>query len=309
MQACDGDDGVVDGLIQDPRQCNFDPGKLECPYDRDGPNCLTKEQIGAVRAIYAGASPASGGQQLYPGFMRSDPDGLDGWAQWLTGTSAPKPKTAEPWPLGAAGAPAQWSFQDQFMKYFVFNSPAYHSLSFDFNDPEQIAQLAAAIGLKGGNATNPDLSQFFGAGGKLILYHGWSDPAVSPLETVKYYGDVAAELHVTFKVLQKYAQLFMVPGMHHCGGGPGPNVFDPLTPLVSWVEQGKAPNSLLAVHFKNNDPSTKTITRTMPLCAYPATALYTGGKVNGEEAWVCGPSAAPNHPLESYLRNAAFKLE
>jgi feruloyl esterase len=305
MQACDGADGVVDGLIQDPRKCNFNPSKLQCPYNRDSPNCLTNEQIAAVRAIYSGAASLNDGKQLYPGYTPSDPGGPDGWARWLTGASAPQPKAAEPWP--PAGAPAQWSFQDQFMKYFVFDSAGYNALSFDPKDASQVAKLTAAAGMDGADAANPDLSQFFGAGGKLLMYHGWSDPAASPLATVKYYGDVAARLHLTVKALQNYARLFMVPGMHHCGGGPGPNVFDPLTPLVSWVEQGAAPDSLLAVHFDKNDPSSKKITRSMPLCAYPATATFTAGNVNDEGAWVCGPSKPASTSLDNYLRKAAYE--
>jgi len=313
LQACDGTDGVFDGLIQDPRKCNFDPAKLECPYDRDGPNCFTKAQINSIRAIQAGVRSPGQGKQLYPGYTLSDPAGMDGWSQWLTGTSAPVPNAAEPWPPATqptlASAPAQWSFQDQFMKYFAFNSVSYNSLSFDFNDAGQVTQLTNAVNQDGASGANPDLSQFFGAGGKLIMYHGWSDPAVTPLATVQYYNEVAAQLHLTPRTLQSYARLFMVPGMHHCGGGPGPNVFDPLTPLISWVEQGAAPDSLLAVHFANNDPSTKKTTRTMPLCAYPATALFTGGNMNDADAWVCEPSDAPNTSLDNYLRNAAFKLD
>ncbi|HUN59670.1 MAG TPA: tannase/feruloyl esterase family alpha/beta hydrolase [Candidatus Binataceae bacterium] len=311
VQACDTADGEQDKLIQDPRKCNFDPSTLKrCPYDNDAADCFTTEQIAVVKDIYAGAKV--NGVQLYPGYMPSDPDGPDGWAQWITGTTAPKVKLAEPWqvpPQSFTTAPAQWSFQDQFLKYFVFDAAGYDSLTFKGGDAGQLAQLTAAASQSGADGTNPNLGPFFEAGGKLIIYHGWSDPAMSPLESVQYYNSVAKQLQISITSLKSYARLFMVPGMQHCGGGPGPNVFDPLTPLVSWVEEGAAPNSLLAVHYPKNDPS-KKVDRTMPLCAYPSTALFTGGNLKDGDAWVCSqtpPSGSTSNT--SYLHEASLKLD
>lgn len=309
LQACDSADGEMDGLIQDPRKCNFDPAKLQCPYDHDGPDCLTTEQIAVVHNVYAG--PKVNGTQLYPGYMPSDPAGTDGWAQWITGTTTPTAGSPEPWqapPQSLTTAPAQWSFQDQFMKYFVFDAAGYNSLSFDAGDAGQLAQLTATVARDGANGRNLNLMPFFNAGGKLILYHGWSDPAMSPLASVQYYTDVAKQLHMPLTSLQTNARLFMVPGMHHCGGGPGPNVFDPLTPLVSWVEEGAAPDSLLAVHHANNDPSQK-VTRAMPLCVYPSTALFTGGDRNDAEAWVCSQSAPSGSTTTNYLHEASLEID
>jgi feruloyl esterase len=310
LLACDGADGETDKLIQDPRQCNFDPSKLQCPYDRDSSDCLTTEQIAVVKDIYAGAK--ADGVQLYPGYMPSDPAGPDGWAQWITGTAKPA-AGAEPWgqpPQSFTAAPIQWSLQDQFMKYLAFNSPDYDSRGFNLGETAAAAQLSGAVMHNGADGENPHLSAFFNAGGKLILYHGWSDPALSPLATVQYYNSIATQLHLSLGALQAYARLFMVPGMHHCGGGPGPNVFDPLTPLVSWVEDGAAPNSLLARHYANNDLTNK-VTRTMPLCAYPSTALFTGGEGNRNdgEAWVCSQSAPVGSTSASYLHEALLKLD
>jgi Tannase and feruloyl esterase len=312
LQACDLADGEADGLIQDPRKCNFDPSTLpRCPYDNDGAGCFTTEQIDVLKDIYAGAEV--NGKQLYPGYMPSDSNGPDGWAQWITGSIAPTAKSAEPWqapPQSFTTAPAQWSFQDQFLKYFVFDGAGYDSLSFKTGDAAEIKLLTAAVSQNSrADGTNPNLVPFFDAGGKLILYHGWSDPAMSPLETVNYYNSVAKQLQMSVTSLQSYARLFMVPGMHHCGGGPGPNVFDTLTPLVSWVEEGAAPNSLLAVHYANNDPS-KKVTRTMPLCAYPSTALFTGGNVKDGDAWVCSQTPRSGSSTNaSYLHEASLRLD
>jgi feruloyl esterase len=196
------------------------------------------------------------------------------------------------------------------LKYFVFDAAGYDSLSFKTSDAAELKLLTTAVSQSTrADGTNPNLASFFDAGGKMILYHGWSDPAMSPLETVNYYDSVAEQLQISVTSLQSYARLFMVPGMHHCGGGPGPNVFDTLTPLVSWVEEGAAPNSLLAVHYANNDPS-KKVTRTMPLCAYPSTALFTGGNVKDGDAWVCSQTPRSGSSTNaSYLHEASLRLD
>lgn len=195
------------------------------------------------------------------------------------------------------------------MKYFAFNSAGYDSRGFDFGDSAATTQLNAAVTHDGADGTNPNLSAFFNAGGKLAMYHGWSDPAMSPMVSVEYYTSVAAQLHLSLGALQAYARLFMVPGMHHCGGGPGPNVFDPLTPLVSWVEEGAVPNSLLARHYDKNDLANK-VTRTMPLCAYPSTALFAGGDAdrNNGDAWVCSQTAPSAGTEATYLHEALLNL-
>jgi Tannase and feruloyl esterase len=290
LEECDGVDGVLDGLIQDPRRCKFKPSSLLCSGS-DTSNCLTAAQVRALKAIYAGAHTSSR-QRLYPGYTVSDPAGSDGWGAWITGFTqpftVPGNTAAEPWgtqPLPSfLYAPYQWSFQDQFMKYFVFDDVNYDSLSFDFSDPSQVGALQDEVTTYGANGVNPDLAPFFAAGGKLLMYHGWSDPALTPLVSVNYYTSVARFLGGGFKHLQNSARLFMVPGMHHCGGGPGPNVFDPLTPLIGWVEAGQAPADIIAAH---TDSTTGTL-RTMPLCPYPQTAIFTGGDVYDAADWICG---------------------
>ena len=292
MQSCDVADGVVDGLIQDSRKCTFDPTSLLCTHG-DEVGCLTRGQVATLQAIYAGASTPDG-RQVYPGFTKSDPIGNpalvfgeDGWAFFITGFQAPNaPGTSEPW-VGSDFPPINFFYQDQFLKYFVLGDPAYNFLDFKFNSRD-LARTEAVLNRGGAAATNPDLSKFQRRGGKLILFHGWSDPAISPLATLQYYKSLIRPnngLHDT----QDFALLFMVPGMRHCigSGGPGPNVFDPLTSLIDWVEKDVVPERILAVHFKDNDPTSGIITRTMPLCPYPEKAVFKGRDVNEASNWTC----------------------
>ena len=240
----------------------------------------------ALKAVYAGATTADG-RKVYSGFSKSDPAGDDGWAFWTTGFVPPDaPGTAEPWSdLGLA--PLQFIFQDQVLKFFVFGDPGYNSLSFNLNSSD-LARTQIVMNRGGAEGTDPDLSTFKDRGGKLIIYHGWSDPAVSPLETIRYYDGIIQEQGGLNRTGQ-FARLFMVPGMHHCiaSGGPAPNVFDPISPLIDWVERDEAPTQILATHFQDNDPSTGVITRTMPLCPYPEVAVFMGGDVNQASNWAC----------------------
>jgi len=216
--ACDASDGVVDGLIEDPRLCNFDPASIECKHGANS-NCLTAAQVATVKTIQAGAR-AGNGTQLYPGYTLSNPGGPGGWDLWITGSETPTipPVEGEPWgepPASLVIAPLQWSFQDQFLKYFVFNDPSYQALGFNFKSSD-VATLQAVVSKNGGNGENTDLSPFFGNGGKLIMYHGWSDSALTPFVSVDYYSGVAKTLGGGFPELLNNARLFMVPGMHHC---------------------------------------------------------------------------------------------
>ncbi|MGH9497438.1 MAG: tannase/feruloyl esterase family alpha/beta hydrolase, partial [Candidatus Sulfotelmatobacter sp.] len=135
------------------------------------------------------------------------------------------------------------------------------------------------------NATNPDISAFLARGGKLILYHGWNDPGISPLNTVNYYEEVVKT--VGGQKAEQSVRLYMVPGMQHCGGGPGATSFgqgesaprsaadhDVFTSLVQWVEDGKAPGTIIASKYGDKEGNVLDMTR--PLCAYPQEVKYNG---------------------------------
>jgi len=205
---------------------------------------------------------------------------------WITGLAAPDALgTAEPW-SSANNAPLQFILQDQYLKYLVFNDPHYNSLTFNLNNAHQLVRLQAVVARGGADGTNPDLTGFKQNGGKLVIYQGWSDAGVTPLETLQVYKHIANQMGGITKT-QQFARLFMMPDMQHCGGGPGPNNWDAFTPLVNWLLNGVAPNQITAFHYQNDDPSTGVVTRSMPVCVYPNQAKYIGGNVNQASSWTC----------------------
>lgn len=250
LAQCDARDRLSDGLVDHPRRCAFDPGVLECPSG-DAPDCLSAAQLEAVRKIYAGAADAAG-EPLHPGLPPGAEDGELGWQRWLTGPSA-------------LGPPLQSLFSSDFLRFFVFSDPTYDPLAFDLD--RDLAEIEAFSELL--DATDPDLSAFRARGGKLILWHGWADPALTPYRTVQYYADVVRALGNKHEVAE-FLRLFLAPGMYHCGGGPGLNSLDALTALEGWVEAGIAPDAIVAEHVGSGVP------RTRPLCAYPSIAVWDG---------------------------------
>jgi len=256
VAACDGLDGVKDGLIDDPRACTFDPAVLLCT-DGDAPSCLTAPQVTAAKKIYAPATNPRTGQRLFNSLV---------------------PGTELGWGAQAAGPAPSPLIDDQY-RYVVFKDPNWDWKTFDFDQdvirgdrPENLIM----------NATDPDMKRFFARGGKLLLYHGWSDPLVPALNTIAYYDSVVQNLGGASKAADK-VRLFLAPGMGHCGGGEGPNAFDKVAALERWVEQGKAPDLLRASHATNG-----SVDRTRPLCPYPQVAKYKGsGNVDDAANFSC----------------------
>jgi feruloyl esterase len=256
-QACDAKDGLKDGLIDDPRKCDFQPGSLKCK-SADGPDCLTEAEVKVLEKWYGGAKN-SRGDQLYPGGipMGSEPY----WSLWLTGD-------------GKGGGRLIPAFGRDFLRYMAFPEDpgdTYTVLDFDFDkDPPRLSLMAQIY-----NATGTDLSKFKARGGKLLMYHGWADAIVTPQLTVDWYGGVEKDMGGR-QGTQEFLRLFMIPGMDHCGLQPGPGItqmeFDPLTALEKWVEEGVAPDVLLAT---KKDKDGKTLW-TRPLCTYPKVAKYKG---------------------------------
>lgn len=248
LSACDRRDGVQDGLIGRPDQCVVDPEVLAC--DGSGGACLTTAQVDTARMIYAGATnPASG--RLIAGLL---PGSEQGWTD-----------------LGWTGS-ARATGLDQF-RYLVFGDPDWTLDRFRF---ETDAALAEARDDGTLNALDPNLGPFFAAGGKLIQYHGWADPQISPANTTQYYASVTAQLGGREAIHDSY-RLFMAPGMGHCAGGPGPDSFDMVAALEAWVESGTAPDSVLAAHRTDG-----TVDRSRPLCPYPEVAVYAGSGSSDE---------------------------
>ncbi len=265
VAACDALDGVKDGIIDDPRKCRFDPATIQCKAG-DGADCLTAPQVDALKTIYAGAVDSKG-KRIFPGYMPGGELGPMGWATYVSGAATKKA--------------SQFLYGDAFARAMVMENLNYDSLTFDYdrNMPAAIAKLSKTI-----DATNPDLTAFRARNGRMIQYHGWSDPGVAPMSSVDYYAAVAKRLGGD---PSGFYRLFMVPGMQHCVGGPGPDHFDAVAALEQWVEQGKAPDRIVAAHLTDGAAD-----RTRPLCPYPQAARWTGkGSSDSADNFVCTPQS------------------
>ena len=287
--SCDAADGVVDGLVQNPAVCAFNPDTLV-------PGTISQAQADALK-VYLGAARDRHGRVIYPGFAVTDLHG-GGMDAWTTGFVPPLDfSAAEPWgDAGFSPAPIGFQFVDHIIKFLVERDPTFDVHTFGVSADGVVSDAALRLfdrRTEAGDGDRPEtLLPFIDKDKKLLVYHGFSDPALPPFRTVRYYEDLAEITPGHFDELQENVRLFMVPGMQHCGGGPGPNVFDTLTPLEQWVEQGVPPESILATHFVNNNPA-HGVDRTMPLCKFPEQARYAGtGHVNDAANWSCSHNRA-----------------
>jgi feruloyl esterase len=268
IAACDKSDGLEDGLVGEPRQCKFDPTILQCKSG-DAADCLTKGQIETVKAVYAETKLPDG--RTIHGFPPGHEGGATGWPAWISGRTAPTARPDGKMTFDAessTNSPTGYRFADGFFRYMAFekDEPSYDWRTFNLQrDLPKIATIAEIL-----SPTNPDLSGFSKSGGKLLLYHGWADPAISAYGTVEYYNQVVAKAGGKAKA-DEFARLFLAPGMHHCRGGPGPDRFDSLAALEQWVEKGVAPSRLIASHMTDGK-----VDRTRPLCPEPQVARYVG---------------------------------
>ena len=279
LAACDAQDGVKDGIISDPLRCHFDPSVMLCK-GADSRDCLTAPQVSSLKKLYAGAQD-SHSKQIFPGYVPGAEDGPNGWAAWIIGSGP-----------GKASGPV---YAENYFRYMVFQDPAWNMLSANVDAAETAADEKTAAIL---NSIDPDLGRFKGRGGKLILYHGWNDPAIPPLNSVNYYNSVVAKMGS--RNVDSFVRLYMVPGMQHCFSGPGPNSFGQFgrttakgkpygvyDALQAWVEKGAAPSDIIATKYIDDDPS-KGVQMTRPLCPYPRLAKYKGaGDTNDADNFTC----------------------
>ena len=255
LEACDADDGVTDGVVGDPERCNFDPSALLC-QGADSPSCLTEAQLKTVSMLYSSPENPKTGRAITGLLPGSELDWTDlGWTRSARDTGV-----------------------EQF-KYLVDEDPDWTIDRFDFDRDIVRAEETDSDTL---NALDADLRPFIENGGKVIAYHGWSDAQISPANATQYYERVVETVGDQSAVDDSY-RLFMAPGMGHCGGGEGPNRFDALAALESWVEDGNAPDHIVASRERDG-----MVDRTRPLCPYPQLAVYSGsGSTDDAASFAC----------------------
>jgi hypothetical protein len=280
VASCDAVDGVTDGLIDDPRNCHYDPTSdtsiTSATCTAQDTTCLMPAEAAAIEKIWGGAR-ATTGLLLWPGLER----GAD-----LTGLAGPMP-----FPIATA-QPQYWVYLDPTWDWKTLTYQNYQPF---FDKTVQVVGPVIAT-------DNPDLSAFAARGGKLLLYHGWADQLIMSEGTTRYFEAMVQLLGAS---VGQFAELFMVPGMAHCGGGAGPNQFGQagLTPglptdadhnvfraLMAWSERGTEPQKIIATKYKHDDP-TQGVLRTRPLCPYPTVARYTGsGSTDDAANFACVPA-------------------
>ncbi len=254
LDACDALDGVKDGLLEDPRKCNFDPEVLLCK-EGDRPECLTQSQVEAARKIYSSPRVATTDARIFPGYV---PGTELGWA-------------------AMAGGPEPNAILNDHFKYVVFKDPNWDWKTLNFGTDYALTKKTDNGTI---DAVEPNIQPFLYRS-RLILYHGWSDPLVSAPATIQYYESVLNEIPGGDPASKM--RLYMVPGMGHCGGGEGPNQFDMMSALEKWVEHANPPAEILASHSTDGK-----VDRTRPLCPYPQVAKYKGsGSVDEAGNFAC----------------------
>ncbi len=257
VEKCDAIDGATDGLMEDPRRCTLDVSTLAG---------LTDAQKTLLKALYA--ETRINGELVYPAQPFGGEGHADGWSSWIVGISKML--------MGFQKAPsARFAFGTEMFKNFIYSDASWDYTTYDFKNFRRDSALAAAIL----NATNPNLEAFKASNGKLVIYHGWSDAGLSALGTTRYVDQV----HARDPKAQDYVRTFMMPGVLHCVGGPGPDRVDWTAVIENWVEKGVAPERVIA----SKNEGGKAV-RTRPLCAYPLRAVYSGsGSIDEEKNFTC----------------------
>jgi len=268
LKMCDDQDGIKDGILNDPRQCKFDVATLLCKGEKTD-SCLSKAQLKAVKTVYDGPKD-SRGDALYYGYPFGGETSKAGWSMWIAGGLKYQENSGDYQEgLGSDfSAPlvpnAQYPFGTNVMKYLVYHDPDWTYKNYNYDTLREDTKLAANTL----NAINPDLSLFRKHGGKLLMFTGWSDTAITALGTIGYYDNVMAH----DKTAANDVRLFMMPGVDHCWGGRGPSYTNFLNEIDKWVETGKKPEQTAAYWLDENfQPSGSRL-----LCAYPKVAKYDG---------------------------------
>jgi len=277
--ACDAQDGVADGILNEPNKCKFDPAVLLCK-EGDSEKCLTAPQITALKKLYAGPRDAKG-NLIFPGYVPGAEEGRGGWTTWITGP--------------APGKSLLFVFGGGYFSNMVYEKADWNYRDTTVDDALKAAEAKTSKVL---DANDANLAGFKARGGKLILYHGWDDPAISALNSIDYFESVGNRMGSRER--DAFVKLYMMPGVQHCADGPGPASFGQYPgadgkdaqhnaelALEQWVEKGIAPASIVATKYVDDDPG-KGVKMTRPLCPYPQVAKYKGrGDSNDAGNFVC----------------------
>jgi len=256
LAACDAQDGVTDGVIENPGACTFDPRALQCSSALEDVNCLTPAQVTSARHMYAGAAHPATRAEVLPGLARGSELG---WA--------------------VIGSPAPISYAADAFKYIIVKDPGWEASHFDPAFDLDRAQASDPDDVLG--STDVNLRPFFARGGKLLLYHGWSDPQVTPFNTINFFQKVVAAQGGAG--IGTSVQLYMVPGMNHCTGGPGTDTFDKVGAIEAWLKSGSAPARIDASHATSG-----VVDRTRPLCPFGQVARWNGsGSTDAASSFSC----------------------
>jgi feruloyl esterase len=261
LAACDGNDGVKDGLIENPLSCRFDPKVLQCTGS-DTAGCLTPPQVESARALYAPVVDPKTGSEILPGLV---------------------PGSELAWGTAASARPVSTALEA--FKYLVFADPNWDPAT--FNAATDIERTLRADSNDVLNSSSTDLKAFFDRGGRLLMYHGWSDTQVTPLNSINYFQKVLSRFGP--QVAGTSIQLYMVPGMGHCSGGSGTDQFNKVAALEQWMVAGSAPERIPASHLTNGSTD-----RTRPLCPLGRVAKWTGsGSTNDMVNFACVAEPVP----------------
>lgn len=241
LDACDGLDGLVDGIIENPAMCMANPESI------DG---LSTLEIDALSMIYQGAINPENGSLIYPGFAKGSELG---------------------WPAVVNREP--FAYSNAMQSYVMNQDPDWDFMNLDFaTDLSLLDERANTLGIQ---AIDPDISDFIDNGGKLLLYHGWNDPLISPFNSINYFTEAMQTVGTN---AAESIRLFMMPGVNHCRGGAGFDTWNKLQTIDDWRVSGEAPGRINAAHFEDGVESTR------PLCAYPQVAVYETGAIESDAA-------------------------
>lgn len=264
LEHCDALDGIRDRIINDPTDCDLENIAFpRCTDETPADDCFTSEQLEAIKTVYSGVNLEN--HVVYPGFPPGGENEPGGWREWITGPNEG---------LMMLGFPSlHFGFGTEMFKYLVFQDPEWDYSTYDFSDFSKTTEYASSYL----DATSTDYSAFKEHGGKMILYHGWNDPALSAYATINHYEEVKS----SDPGVENYLRLFLLPGVLHCGGGPGPDQADWLELIRTWVEEGTAPERVILTKVEDD-----SIIMTRPVFPYPEKAIWDGkGDPNSEESF------------------------